>query len=412
MVAMGTLLGLSRQSGVGAISTIWAEDGSVFLQDAMGNPSPSLWLAPYAGYMHLAPRVAASVAAWLPIEWAPLLMTGGAALAVAALAALVYRIAAEHIPAAPERLALATSMVLLPVAGLEGANAFANLHWYLLFASAWLTVGVPQTNCAAAVAGFVLFVSAASSPFAALAAPILAWRALRKRRAVDIACLAAFAAGTALQAGVILSNLGSRPLDPLAADLTSLVRWYGFHVIQSAVLGVALRDAALALFGTGASALVALLLLAYVASSGVRGVSTRPFFPIVFAALHLAYFVIPVTLAGASTPRYAITPILLVYSILAWAVALDRANDRPTRGRVAVGLLAVLLLVDFSPPNQRSEGPTWRGEVEAARRACTSDSPNGGLMRIPPQNLPDGDPRSSDGYWTVRVPCGKLVPHP
>jgi hypothetical protein len=409
LIFLGTAVSLIRQRGPGALDTLWAEDGSVFLQGALDDNHPRVWLQSYAGYMHLAPRVLATVAANLPVEWVPLVMSGGAALAVSCLAFAVFRFSETRVPGRPERLALAVCMVALPSAGMEAANSAANIHWYLLYALAWVAVCRPEGRRLTVASSLVAFTAAASNPFAALALPFIGWRVARERRGPDVARLGSLTAGVALQAFVVLSAVGSRPLDPTGNSITALTRWYGFHVLEAAAFGLGLRDASVHALGVAASGAIALAVSAYMLTPAVRAAMRNPVLPLVFAILHGAFYFLPVALAQTTTPRYAIAPILLIYATVAWGIWHDREHRQVGRKRAAVALLAVIGLVDFSPRNERSLGPGWRAELSSARQACSMHPLAEAALRIPPRNLPPGDPREMYGYWTVRIPCGELA---
>lgn len=409
LVIVGAAISLLRQRAPGALETLWAEDGSIFLQDALADSHPRVWLKGYAGYMHLAPRVLATLAVSLPIEWAPLVMSGGAALVVSCLVLLVFRLSMTRIPGGRDRLVLAICMLASSPAGIEAANSAANIHWFLLYAIAWVVVCPPVGVLQTTISSVVLFTAATSNPFAAFAVPILGWRVVRERRTADFVCLAVSAVGVALQGFVVLSAGGSRPLDPLATPVATLARWYGFYVVETAAFGVSLRDWLVSRIGVVGSAALAVALLAYMITPAVRAAMTKPGVPFSFAFLHGAFYFLPVALAQTSTPRYAIAPVLLVYATIAWGVGQDPAQGNALRKRVGLAIIAALTALDFSPRNARSDGIVWPEELSTARLACASRSLEYVTLRIPPRNLPANDPRAVDGYWSLRVPCGEIL---
>src|SRR4051794_5854160 len=82
----GWMLGVAvvvalRSSGVPVWDTIWAEDGTVFIQGALDKSLPDALFTPYAGYLHVPARLLAAVTVVFPPErWALV----AAVLAVAA----------------------------------------------------------------------------------------------------------------------------------------------------------------------------------------------------------------------------------------------------------------------------------------------------------------------------------------
>jgi hypothetical protein len=404
----GAALSLFRQRGAGALDTLWAEDGTIFLEAALRDPSPAAWLSAYAGYMHAAPRVLASLAAVLPIGWASEALSAGAAAATAGVAAVTYRAAGEHIPSGWVRLLLALAVVLLPPGGIEGANAAANIHWYLLYAGVWVSLWRPAAPLEQGVGSAVLLLTAASDPFAVLFGPVLGLRLLsRPRQASDWAFAAALGVGLALQAGVVLANSGTRELDPSSAGLAELGRWYGFRVLETAAFGAVLRDRLNDALGIAPTALLALGLLGVLLAPAVRAARAEPRIPLLLGALHLGLYFLPVILSGMSPPRYTLAPILALYGLIAWGLA----HAPRALGALAIGLFAVVAALDFAPPNRRADGPSWSAELAAAAPACAGGAASAAEVTIPPLPTPQpDDPARSSAHWSVAIPCEKLAP--
>lgn len=413
-ILVGAVLVLLRQRGPGALDTLWAEDGEIFLQQAIEDPSPWGWLRAYAGYLHLAPRVVASLAAILPLEWAPVVFSGSAALAAAGVAAVSFRAAEAHVPPWRARAVLALALLALPVAGLEAANAAANIHWWLLAGLGWVALWRPRGRAGLAVAASYLFVAAASDPFAVVAAPVLAWRLLPGGGDRDDRLLAsALAAGLLLQAGVVLANAGSRPLDPFSATPALLAQWYGFQVLEGAALGVVLRDSIHETFGVAAGAVLALALLGVALAPALRAALRRPsLVPVSLAGLHLGLFFLPVVLSGVSTSRYAVAPIVQLYALAAWGLCRDETGWRRFATPLAVGVFVVVAALDFAPWNARADGPRWSEELATARERCVLASPASIEVLLPPR--PElSEQAGGDGHrWSLRIACAALSPAP
>lgn len=412
-VVLGAGLVLLRQRGPGALDTLWAEDGEIFLQDALVDASPWGWLRSYAGYLHLAPRILASLAASLPLEWAPLVLSGGAALAAAAVALVSFQAAEEHIPSRVHRALLALALLVLPAAGLESANAAANIHWYLLAGLAWVALWRPSGPAGAWVGGAFLFVTAASDPFAVLAVPVLGWRLLRGAGRVERVFAGALGGGLLLQAGVVLSSAGSRSLDPLSTPPWILGRWYGFHVLEGAVFGVALRDRLNVVLGEVASGALALVALSILLMPCIRSIARSPrLVPASLAGHHLGLFFLPVALSGVSTSRYAVAPIMLLYGLVAWGSVRDAPGWRRLAARLAVAALILPAAIDFAPWNPRAEGPRWSEGLSNARRQCALALRGAVEVEVPPRprrSEPDGE---QSQRWTVQIPCTSLRDEP
>jgi hypothetical protein len=414
VLAITVLLGgvgvsLLRQRGAGALDTLWAEDGTIFLQAALRHPGPATWVEGYAGYLSGVPRLLGALAATMPVAWAAEVFAVGAALATAAVALVTYRAAEEHIPARPVRLALGLSVLLLAPAGMEAINSAANIHWYLLFASAWVALWEPRNGRELACGGLVLFLSAASDPFTAFAGLPLGVRLLRHPRASTLVLTAGLGVGLLLQAWVVLTSAGTRELDPLGTSVVDLGRWYGFRVLEGAVFGITLRDALVAHTGVAASAALTLALLAILLMPAALGARIRPWVPLTLGALHLAYFLAPSALAGGTSSRYSLAPVLLLYSVIAWGIAHSERRLAKAVGALSLALLATSAVLDFAPHNQRAQGPRWSEELGRASATCALQPERGATLVIPP--LPTRhpeDPARVSMLWTVEVPCRTL----
>jgi hypothetical protein len=406
--SLGVALSLLRQRGAGALDTLWAEDGSIFLQDALRDPSPVAWLDGYAGYLHLAPRLVGSIAALLPIDLASELLTLGGAAATAGVAIVTYRAAREHIPTSWVRLVLGLAVLLLPPAGIEGMNAAANIHWYLLYAGVWVSLWRPAGAGGAAAGAGVMALTAASDPFAVLYAPVLGWRLLGPRRRGDWAFAGALAAGLAVQAAVVLASSGERALDPGRASLVDLGRWYGFRVLETAAFGVTLRDFLTAALGVVPAALLAVGALAALLAPALRAARQAPGVPAALAALHLGLYFLPAALAGTSPLRYSIAPILTLYALIAWGLVRAPGWSR-SLAALALGLLGTAAVLDYAPWNERADGPRWSQGVAGAAGRCAADGAAAAAITIPPLPAPlRDDPSRTSRLWSVEVPCGKL----
>src|SRR4029453_15454368 len=97
IVAAATGVSLLRQPGAGALNTVWAEDGEVFLSAAANASWVGSIRIRYAGYFHLGPRVLAELATLPPPSAAAATLAILAALCTALLAVLVYVASGGHL---------------------------------------------------------------------------------------------------------------------------------------------------------------------------------------------------------------------------------------------------------------------------------------------------------------------------
>lgn len=89
-VVVGTGVSLVRQSGPGALDTVWDEDGRIFLADAANRSLPNAFSTAYEGYYHATPRLLTEIAVLFPAGRAAAAMAIMGAVTTSALGLFVY----------------------------------------------------------------------------------------------------------------------------------------------------------------------------------------------------------------------------------------------------------------------------------------------------------------------------------
>lgn len=118
----------------------WAEDATVFFKEQFGQPLPQLF-TPYAGYLHLVPRLVAWVASWLPAAKAPLIYNASAILLTTAAIVVTCRRMKPYVP----MWIVALSFLAVPTSG-EILGTITNTQWFLQFALAALCLTPNQST--------------------------------------------------------------------------------------------------------------------------------------------------------------------------------------------------------------------------------------------------------------------------
>ncbi|MFI7284557.1 hypothetical protein ACIBOV_30300 [Micromonospora chersina] len=398
----GAALQLLRQPGAGALDSVWAEDGTVFLSEALRQGPLTALTTSYAGYYHAVPRLLGGIAALVPADAAAAVLAVEAALAVALLAVLVYVASAAHLAAPLSRVLVSAAILVVPVGQAEVLNSIANFHWYGLYALFWVLIWTPRTRSGRAVAVVVTILVVASDILSVVFVPLVLWRAFRpadgpRRDRHGVVLAGALALGVAVHLAGLLTGSSGRQLspDPVRAVASYLLRAVPAPLVGERWLGGEIDARWLVLAAVAWLAVGAVVLLAFARLTG-------PAWPLaIAAALHgAALYILPVFLSGTAAPRYAVAPALLVVTAL---VALlqpaggTRARKAPLYALAVV--LALVAAVNFRVGNPRADGPSWREEVTHARATCAP----GATALIPVA------PRDETPPWLARIPCGRLT---
>jgi hypothetical protein len=402
-VAAGAGVSLARQPGAGALDTVWAEDGQVFLADAVTRSLPEALATSYAGYFHTGPRLLAAIAAAAPPQWAAAALATGAALATAALALLVHTASAAHLRWQPARLAAAAVVVVVPLAQQDVPNSIANLHWPALYALFWVLLWTPATRPGRIVAAVATALVVTSDILVVALLPLAAVRLWRRRDRHSAVLAAGFATGVGLQLAGLLTGASTREtsLDPARAGVGYLLRAVPGALVGSRWLGPGPSSARWFLL-----AALAWLLVAAVVLVAVRRLTSPAWGLAAVAGVHsAALYALPVFLSGVATERYAVAPAMLLVVGLLALVSPGRAGPRGRGtagpGLALVALLAVVCAANLRVDNARAGGPSWQAELTAARTACTAgEGTTRARLRLSPMEPP----------WFATLPCHYLAP--
>jgi hypothetical protein len=409
-IAVGLLLG--RQVATAAWDTVWAEDGAIFLSDALTAPVGSLFTA-YGGYVHPVPRVVATVASWLPLDHAAFVFALAWALVVSLLALFVYFASSEVLRARPLRLALGVLVLLLPAAGSELLGNATNLHFYLIHACFWAFVWRSEARTALAARATVAGATALSDPLAILFGPLALWGVVERRTRRALVVPAALAAGLAVQFAAILAGVAPQRLTRF--DAGDLVPLFALRVTGSLLVGDRFIDelwfALGRAFAFGALTAVGLALLVGAARSrrATRAfVAVSSFYAVAFFGVQLfgrgtagmrpGEDEATWHLAGA---RFTYAPILfLSAALLAVLDDVSARLQRPVRqgvGPVALLLVVALVAANYPLKSERSLGPRWTGELAEARGRCARGAEEVRVLVAP-----------APFQFSLTVPCARL----
>ena len=406
-VVTATVLQLVRSPGRPLWRSVWAEDGNVFLNDAIAQPLGSIFKS-HAGYSQFMARLLGSLAAVLPLEDAAATFAVAGCLVVSILSVYVYFSSRSILGSWWARALLAVSFVFAPVTAFEVVANGLDLHWYFLFAcflALWSTSETTRDVVAdSAVVGLATF----SGPLAVLYAPLVLRRlragGTRRRWIVP----SVYAAAVAVQAVTAV-------LFPAATQRYSEFRLlnvsiaYGLRVAGSVLVG----DRYLASAWLDLGLLFAALSLVIVGAVGlyavIRARGPKVTFIVAAGVYSVGMFTVSVYLRGTGEmrppvnsfnlngSRYTVVPVLLLITVF-----LVIADDPATFGpawvvRSLAGFVLVVTVLNYrSVVPVRDGAPDWRESVGVAREQCRASGAPSVTVPVAP-----GPPES----WHVEVPC-------
>jgi hypothetical protein len=401
LLTLGIVLQLLRLGWTASLNSLWAEDGPIFLQQALAQDFGQTVFSPYANYLVLVPRLIGEAASIVPLQDAPATVSILSATLVALSGLVVWHASAGHIKNPYLRGTLVALTILAPVAGLESIDSAAYVPWYMLFATFWILLWRPRTMWGTALASLFVLATALSSPGVWFFIPLAALRAVAMRNRRDLAIVASFAIGAVAQMPVLAFSQGDAVEPVWTSDIWAV---YLQRVVDGAALGLRLGGFAWELFGWP------FLILLVVAGTAGLVVGIREATP---AARYIAAIAIPTSLAlfvaslyqravatqmlwpagdhSGSAGRYAIVPTLLLVSA---ALVLIDSSTRSRTGRsqgswaskVVAGLLLLTIGTSFYARNIDVRGtPPFDAALESAAKTCAVErTPTAAIPTSPP----------------------------
>jgi len=390
LVALGVVLQLARIGWDASVNALWAEDGAIFLQDALTQGFGEAVGREYSGYLVLVPRLIGELATLVPLEAAAAAVSILSAILVALCGLAVWHAAAAHIPNPYLRGALVLATVLTPVGGLESIDSASYVSWYMLFAVFWILLWRPRTFASAAWGALLVAATVLSNPGVWFLLPLAILRALAIRDRRDATIVGAYYGASAIQLAAMLGS-GYESTNPLwTADIWATLLQ---RVVDGAVLGVRLGGGIWDELGWPYLIAVTLTVVVAFAVGLARGDARARAFALVALPTAIGMFVISVyqravgTLMlwpegthGANAGRYAIVPVLIVISaamVVAERQRRPQGNHPLWPAAALVALVLVSVAVALPAGYSAARGDTgWDAALDQAAVDCAND-PNG-----------------------------------
>lgn len=163
---------IARRPDAVTLPQFWAEDGAIFYQPAFDGRNAEVFFTPWAGYLHIFPRLIAWGTSLAPPEWAPTLFNV-AALLVASGSVWLFTLPLARRLIASDSLRLAIALLfILSNPAVETFGNLTNAHWWMCVGALTL-IAVPLEGkwLVPLACGFVAL-TALSSPLPVLFVPI------------------------------------------------------------------------------------------------------------------------------------------------------------------------------------------------------------------------------------------------
>lgn len=406
MFIAGTAATLFRTDPA-AWNLFWAEDGKEFLEDAYRGSFLENLFHPYAGYMHLVPRlIAEPVSAFVPADWAAVAFTVSASAVWAAVAVLVFDFARGHVRSLAIRIVLWVMVIAIPVGGLEVVGNIANSHWFLMAAAFWALAARDRGAWQVTAASLTVGVAALSDPLTAMLAPLVLLRVLLLRTWRANVVSIVFAATVLLQVFVVLGT--DRETSEMHPSPGAMFRSFVMRVVVGGFLGRTNTDHLRnvigndGLYGVGIGILVVLVVIALLCLR-------RSAMPLIALVFGIAFTVVTTWLTWSALARhapefviiggsrYSVTPILVMYAVVVIGADL-LARRFAGRARVAVVSTLVVLLGLLVVSWGADYAPKYRPILPDAGTQYELQGCDDGVVSV--EILPGGGT-----YWVADLPC-------
>lgn len=371
-----------------AAAAIWAEDGRDFIANRAASTFGADWLTPYAGYLHLVPRIVADVTVtFVPSPAWAWSMSIGSSLIVGLVSVAAFLATQHLLPWLPARIFLAFVPTLTPVIVDQVVGNAANLHTYFLWLIPFLFFVFPRRWWAAYAVGVLMLVSALTEIQAVIFAPLVFWRA---RDRTGWPARVGYIVGMGAQTFSALTSDREAYSDGPRPGLGDVAAGYVANGVGGVLTGRSSYVGKLiAMTGWGFLGLVAIVLLAALVYVVLRGTRPQRVLAGVLAYGSVASFAIgyvlnprpglyystytPESWLGFGLLRYGVPSAMFLVSIAIIAMAVGRSRG----GRILPAGIALVLIVlsvaGFrSSPGVRADGPEWDVERDKAVAVCAT----------------------------------------
>jgi hypothetical protein len=380
---------------------LWAEDGSVFFQDAYNLGFWESITKTYRGYYHVLPRILAEFAMLLRLDLVPTFFALSS-LIVIALCCCMFLL--NHftyfMPSLPLRALFCILLAALPATD-EVLLRFVNIQWYLSVFCMLLVIMRPPEKWTGRTLYVLAWVLAGLTvPMAMIFVPCLFIKGQlepRNRTTVIVACgLVALIMLVVIKEALTTTPEGNMARDPAAMPV-ALVNIFAYHVLAAATLG---SNRIQTILGQDHTALIYLWLLPFVVlnlSILVHTYQRKKWDALVIWSYLIYCMIAPIVLTLVGRPsliseapsfgnptygaRYYVVAVAALYLAILWCVNRYLTN---TRWSIPVmSVTCVMLLIPIQSDFALSKLSDWQWSAEARRIEAAESRGAGTTITIP-----------------------------
>jgi hypothetical protein len=394
--------------------TVWAEDATIFMAEGQGKGFFAGLLEPYAGYLHVVPRMIIDVATLFPADRYAVMISMLCAMVVGLVAALVGILSGSVLSWMPARVLAALLTVLVPVSAHEILGNAANIHTFFLWLCPWLLLARPRSWWFSILLGVVTLLGALTEIQMLLFLPLVFW-GWRNRFGWPIR--AGLLLGGAAQLFVTVfwprggggAASSARPLSvfegylangvgtivqPDGRLLGQFISGYGWLALAGVLCFFVLCAAAVIVWGPGRLKLAACVMLAGSFLSFAIGYVLNP-----YPGTDYATFTGSELEGGVPLLRYSVASSLLLLGVLPLVVQVLHSRGPKAVPWVATVALVSLSVFSFVPASPfRFDGPAWAPQVAAGRLLCAEPNHEDPVILF----------AAPSPSWDVKLSCATL----
>ena len=390
-----------------AYETIYAEDGFVYLSDALNKPIMNGVANTYAGYAGTVGRIGGLFAALFPLKYASIALVFFASLIISLIVLVTYANTQKLLKSKVVRLGLSAAIIFLPIANSESSATVCNLYNFLFFGAFVVVISMRDSRKPGILGLSILLLGAMSNPLTVflLAIPLFRYVILKfQNRAFKIATVE-WVLSLGLLAHTLIVILDATKESRVPFETSSLDKVV--YLFLDRVIGTSLVPGWGLVSGTAGSpgfensfwffeslaVRLAITSILYMLFSGYsiwfiktsQETHTRTEFLPAFVLWHV--YIFTTGFFYNVEPRYSIFSSLLFLWLLGFLVSNSKFKIQIGKVLPVLFFSLVVLSGAISQPSQlRISGPVWADELDKAKLTCKEGGSQSVGIRILPMN--------------------------